>query len=110
MKKTLSIILALCLALMMAVPALADYVIQDPNVTAPGEIPVVKDKITLSIGITQDSNIPRIGSIDTSHRWRAVEAGVARALLYPHHVTHVDGVYSRRDGGVDGRPRHRADG
>ena len=56
MKKTLSIILALCLALMMAVPALAEYTIQDPNVTAPGEMPVVKEKITLSVGITQDSN------------------------------------------------------
>ncbi|MBR3504606.1 MAG: hypothetical protein IKO07_10270 [Clostridia bacterium] len=57
MKKSLSVILALCLALMMAVPALADgYTLQDPNVTAPGEIPVVKEKITLSIGITQDSN------------------------------------------------------
>ncbi len=57
MKNTLSIVLALCLALMLAVPALADgYTLQDPNVTEPGEIPVVKEKITLSVGITQDSN------------------------------------------------------
>ena len=56
MKKTLSVILALCLALMMAVPALADYVIQDPIVTAPGELPVVSEPLTLSVGIMQDSN------------------------------------------------------
>ena len=57
MKKSLSVILALCLALMLALPALAEgYTLQDPNVTAPGEIPVVKEKITLSVGITQDSN------------------------------------------------------
>ena len=56
MKKSLSVILALCLALMMAVPALADYTIQDPIVTAPGEMPVVSEPLTLSVGITQDSN------------------------------------------------------
>ena len=57
MKKSLTIILALCLALLMATPAFADYTIQDPNVTAPGELPVVKEPITLSLGIMSNGNI-----------------------------------------------------
>lgn len=59
MKRTFSLILALGMALIMAaMPALgeAEYAIQDPNVTPLGELPVVKEKMNLSVGITQDSN------------------------------------------------------
>lgn len=58
MKKLLSLVLTLCMALLFAAPAAGEstYALKDANVTAPGELPVVKDKITLTVGITQDSN------------------------------------------------------
>lgn len=59
MKRLLTLALAIGITLLIAVaPATGEgeYVIQDPNVTAPGELPVVKEKITLTVGITQDSN------------------------------------------------------
>ena len=59
MKRLLSIAMALALALtFMAMPALGDgiYTLSDANLNEPGVLPVAKEKITLSVGITQDSN------------------------------------------------------
>lgn len=59
MKKLLSLAMSLALALMLIViPAHGDgeYKLSDPNLNEPGTLPVAKEKITLSVGIMQDSN------------------------------------------------------
>lgn len=35
----------------------AEVLVEDPNVTAPGELPIVKDRITLTVGVPSSNNI-----------------------------------------------------
>lgn len=59
MKKTLSLVLMLVFALScMSVFAEEDnFPFTDPNVTAPGTLPICKERVTVSIGVSQNSNI-----------------------------------------------------
>ena len=62
MKKTLSLVLMLVFALScMSVFAEEDnFPFTDPNVTAPGTLPICKERVTVSIGVSQNLSLIHI--------------------------------------------------
>ena len=55
MKKRIQMLLCLLLCLAFTAPALAWE--GDPNLNPPGELPICKEKVTLSIGVAGNPNV-----------------------------------------------------